>query len=300
VLTEGTITALMGPNGSGKTTLLRILSGELSPESGSVKTQDNVVYMKPENISPSLNVQKYLMSRVKAEIEDDKKIQLSRDLADIFEFTFQLRQTVGELSAGQRQKVMLAGELIRNPKLVLLDEPFTHLDPHTRKEIIKSLFEFVRRQNITLLWVTHDLNEAARFSDKIVLLQHGKIEQEGTPEEIIKAPRNIFTAQFVGYHNFFPVKRKGNEWATPWGDHSFDFSSQHEEALLVVPETSWEIGTSSVRARIEDQYLRDTLWTTHARWEEKTIILQTVERPGKVGEQLTLIPRLAECFLIAL
>ncbi|MFL5784353.1 MAG: ABC transporter ATP-binding protein, partial [Bacteriovoracaceae bacterium] len=180
VLSEGTITALMGPNGSGKTTLLRILSGELSPESGSVKTQDNVVYMKPENVSPSLNVQKYLMSRVKAEIEEDKKIQLSRDLADIFEFTFQLRQTVGELSAGQRQKVMLAGELIRNPKLVLLDEPFTHLDPHTRKEIIKSLFEYVRRQNITLLWVTHDLNEAARFSDKVVLLQHGKIEQEGT------------------------------------------------------------------------------------------------------------------------
>ena len=151
VLSEGTITALMGPNGSGKTTLLRILSGELSPDSGTVNTEEEVVFMRPENFSSSLNVQKYLISRVKAEIEDEKKIQLSRDLADIFEFTFQLRQPIGELSAGQRQKVMLAGELIRNPKLVLLDEPFTHLDPHTRKEIIKSLFEYVRRQNTTLL-----------------------------------------------------------------------------------------------------------------------------------------------------
>jgi ABC-type Fe3+/spermidine/putrescine transport system ATPase subunit len=300
ILPEGTITALMGPNGSGKTTLLRILSGELSPESGAVKTEELVVYMKPENVPSPLNVQKYLMGKVKAEIDDEKKIQLSRDLADIFEFTFQLRQTVGELSAGQRQKVMLAGELIRNPKLILLDEPFTHLDPHTRKEIIRSLFEYVRRQSITLLWVTHDLNEAARYSDKLVLLQHGKIEQEGSPEEIIKSPRNIFTAQFVGYHNFFPVKKKADVWATPWGDHAFDFPFQQEEALLVVPDTSWERSASSVRARIEEQYLRDTMWTTHARWEEKTIIVQTMERPGKVGEQLTLIPRFSECFLIPL
>ena len=195
---------------------------------------------------------------------------------------------------------MLAGELIRNPKLVLLDEPFTHLDPHTRKEIIKSLFEYVRRQNTTLLWVTHDLNEAARFSDKIDLLHHGKVEQEGTPEEVIKNPRNVFTAQFVGHHNFFPVKKNKNMWATPWGDHAFEFPPHHEEALLVVPVTSWEVGASVVRARIEEQYLRDTLWTTHARWEERMIVLQTVQRPGQVGETLRLSPRLADCFLITL
>ena len=129
-LSEGTITALMGPNGSGKTTLLRILSGELTPDSGTINREEGALFVTAPEVSPELNVQKYLISRAKEEIPDEKKIQLSRDLADIFEFTFQLRQKMGELSAGQKQKVFLAGELIRNPRLILLDEPFTHLDIH--------------------------------------------------------------------------------------------------------------------------------------------------------------------------
>lgn len=299
-LSEGTITALMGPNGSGKTTLLRILSGELKPESGTVKTEETAVFMKSPEVAANLNVQKYLITRVAAEVDDEKKIQLSRDLADIFEFTFQLRQTIGELSAGQRQKVMLAGELIRNPRLVLLDEPFTHLDPHTRKEIIKALFEYVRRQNMTLLWVTHDLNVAAKFSDKIVLLQHGKIEQEGTPEELIKTPKNIFTAQFVGYHNFFPVKRAGDKWQTPWGEHSFPAHIKDEDALLVVPDTAWKKAPSDFRVEIEEQYLRDTFWTSVGHSGERKVQIQSLQRLGNPGETQALVAILDDCFLITL
>ncbi len=300
-LPEGTVTALMGPNGSGKTTLLRILSGEIRPDSGKISVEAPALFVTSPEVSPEVNVQKYLIGRVKDEIADEKKIQLTRDLADIFEFTFQLRQKMGELSAGQKQKIFLAGELIRNPRLILLDEPFTHLDPHTRKDILKALFSYVRRQNLTLLWVTHDMNEATRFSDRIVLIQHGKIEQEGSPEVLLKKPRNIFTAQFVGYHNFFPVKKSGSFWETPWGKEKFEFTSEDKEAILVVPDTAWELDTgSSFRVRVEEQFFRDTLWTVIASMDEKSITVQTLKDPPKPGQLLALTPRLDVCFLITL
>ncbi len=300
-LGEGTITALMGPNGSGKTTLLRILSGELSPDSGTIHTEEAALFVTAPEVPAELNVQKYLIGRTREEIPEEKRIQLSRDLADIFEFTFQQRQKMGELSAGQKQKVFLAGELIRNPRLILLDEPFTHLDPHTRKDILKALFDYVRRQNLTLLWVTHDLNEAARFSDKIILLQHGKIEQEGTPEELMVQPKNIFTAQFLGYHNFFPVKRNGNLWMTPWGEKKFSTTITSDDAILVVPDTAWEIDPDSkFKAVVQEQFFRDTQRTTMALNDNRMIIIQGFHPASRTGESLGLYPVLANCFLIGL
>ncbi len=246
-------------------------------------------------------MQKYLTGRAPPEIDDDKKIQLSRDLADIFEFTFQLRQKMGELSAGQKQKVFLAGELIRNPRLILLDEPFTHLDPHTRKDILTSLFEYVRRQNLTLLWVTHDLNEGIRYSDRVILLQHGKIEQDGTPDELITRPRNIFVAQFMGYHNFFPVKKSSKGWSTPWGEMNFPESPESEDALMVIPDTGWEVaGSSPVMATVREQYFHDTLKTVIATTPDRTITIKGLKVEAKPGESLGLIPRNGVSFLITL
>lgn len=299
-LTRGTITSLMGPNGSGKTTLLRILSGQLKPDSGSVSGEDSAFFGLLPEIDQSLNVQKFLTGKARPEIEEEKKIQLSRDLADIFEFTFQLRQKMGELSAGQKQKVFLASELIRNPRLILLDEPFTHLDPHTRKDILTSLFEYVRRQNLTLLWVTHDLNEGLRYSDRVVLLQHGKIEQDGTPEEIITRPKNIFVAQFMGFHNFFPVKKSGSAWATPWGGMSFSSEPVSEDAVMVVPDTGWEINNPGIQVTVKEQFFQDTLRTVIAEAPDRTITIKGLQEFPKPGQSLSIRPRQGVSFLITL
>lgn len=300
-LREGTVTALLGPNGSGKTTLLRILAGELKPDSGKVMMEEAALFARIPEASPELNVQKFLISRTQEEIPEEKRIQLTRDLADIFEFTFQLRQKMGELSAGQRQKVFLAGELIRGPRLVLLDEPFTHLDPQTRKDILKSLFEYVRRQNLTLLWVTHDLDEAARFSDQLVIVQHGKIEQQGSPEEVISLPKNIFVAHFVGYHNFFPVKKSGNVWSTPWGEKEFISPLEGPDAILVVPDTAWVVEkNSAVKVEVEEQYFRNTLRTIEVMYGDKRLVLQGHFPSTKPGQKIGLTPRFEACFLISL
>lgn len=301
-LAEGSISALMGPNGSGKTTILKVLAGELVPHEGSYSLEQEAILVRTPEVPPELNVQKYLVSRVRSDIPCDKAIQLSRDLADIFEFTFQLRQKMGELSAGQRQKVLLAGEIINQPKLILLDEPFAHLDPHTRQGIIQSLFEYVKRQNVTLLWVTHDLNEAARFSDRIILLQHGKVEQEGTPESLVRKPRNLFVAKFMGYENFIPVKKSSSgKWTTPWGETEFRNAPESDEGYLVVPDTAWALEKESpVKVRIEETYYSETMWTALGQSEDRNFRIKNVQSLGDKGARLSLKPHLTDCFVIGL
>src|SRR5690606_23364844 len=214
---SGEVFALMGPNGSGKTTLINIISGTTQADSGTVTIEGELRLFEQREVSDQ-NVQKFLIASNTLDIDEDKKLQLARDFADIFEFTFQLRQNLSELSAGQRQKVMLASELINSPSLLLLDEPFTHLDPHTRKDILSALFEYIRRQGISVLWVTHDLEEATLFADRIGLLNFGKMEQVGKPIDLVRTPRSLFTAKFLGYENFISVTSKDGKWSTPWGN----------------------------------------------------------------------------------
>jgi ABC-type multidrug transport system ATPase subunit len=130
-LDKGEILGIMGPNGSGKSTLIKILSNQIQSESGTFTTEGKITFFPSEDTLPSMNVQKFLVNSVSLEIDDEKKIQLARDLADTFEFTFQLRQNLNELSSGQMQKILLSKELINRPSLLLMDEPFTHLDPFT-------------------------------------------------------------------------------------------------------------------------------------------------------------------------
>lgn len=238
-LEKGEILGVMGPNGSGKSTLLKILSKQINSDGGSFSTDGTVTFFPSNESLPSMNVQKFLVQSVTLEIDDEKKIQLARDLADTFEFTFQLRQNLDELSSGQMQKILLSKELINRPALLLMDEPFTHLDPFTRKDILKGLFQYIKDQNLTVIWVTHDLDEALKFSDKIALMNFGKFEQFSTPAELMKSPKNLFVAKFMGYRNFFSTKKSPNGWTTSWG--SFDLQDiGKDDGILIVPDHAWE------------------------------------------------------------
>jgi ABC-type multidrug transport system ATPase subunit len=236
-LEKGKIMGIMGPNGSGKTTLLKILTGEIKSDGGEYKIAGSVsFYPSPEQIE-NINVQKFLINSVSLEINEEKKLQLARDLADTFEFTFQLKQNFQELSSGQKQKILLAKELINRPSILLMDEPFSNLDPFTRQDILNSLFTYIRHQAMTVLWVTHDLHEAFHYSDVIALMNYGKIEQLGSPENLITSPRNLFVAKFVGYRNFFSVKAKDGR-----------------DEVLVVPDLAWEIDPKGTPYQIEKRY----------------------------------------------
>lgn len=300
-LKKSEVIGVLGPNGSGKTTLINLISGTFKPDDGVMEIDGEVSRFPRNSDEQDQNVQKFLINSVQLEIDEDKKIQLARDLADTFEFTFQLRQNLKELSSGQRQKVLLARELINRPSLLLMDEPFTHLDPFTRKEILNSLFQFIKNQEISVLWVTHDLHEAFKYSDRIGILNFGKFEQLSTPEEIIRKPRNLFVAQFSGYRNFFSVKYENDCWNSVWGKLPFS-KGDKDEAILVVPDSALKPDSEGLRFVIRER---------HAGIQTIEYLLQSEgellawKRPSlaeilEPGAQVKLSPLLEECFLIPL
>jgi len=278
---SGEVFALMGPNGSGKTTLINIISGTTQADSGTVTIEGELRLFEQREVSDQ-NVQKFLIASNTLDIDEDKKLQLARDFADIFEFTFQLRQNLSELSAGQRQKVMLASELINSPTLLLLDEPFTHLDPHTRKDILNALFEYIRRQKISVLWVTHDLEEATLFSDRIGLLNFGKLEQVGSPSQIIKEPLSLFAAKFLGYENFISVSPVEGKWQTPWG--LFGDTRDESPQILVIPANAFVVSEQGIDVKIESLHIRGRMQFLKTKWADKTLYMEfspQVELPQK-------------------
>ncbi len=300
-IAEGMIMAVMGPNGSGKTTLINIIAKKINADKGELTTQGEIrLFSEQENL-PDINVQKFLIQKISPEVEDEKKIQLARDLADIFEFTFQLRQNLNQLSAGQRQKVLLAGELINRPSLMLLDEPFAHLDPHTRTDILNSLFSYLRRQEISVLWVTHNLEEALRFSDTVGLLNFGKFEQMSTPYELINHPRNLFVAQFLGYENFLPIKKIDKEWTTPWGVYTHSTLAE-DEGILVIPEDAFILNDSGLKGKVTHSYLKGLSQRVTVEVGDKSFQVKIRRNSPLLTPESTLFLQvnLAECFLIPL
>lgn len=301
-LGEGKVAAILGPNGSGKTSLLNIIRGTLPIESGEVKIKGPVAFFDPSSAPLEGNVQKFLISSVTVSTDEEKKLQLTRDLADILEFTFQLRQDLKDLSAGQKQKVLLASVLINRPSLLLLDEPFSHLDPMTRKIVLDSLFHYIQNHQISVLWVTHDLNEAFLYSDEVGVMNHGKLEQWGNPEAICFSPNNLFVAQFVGYSNILPVKREASHWLTPWGKWEAKQRIEGAEALMIIPETAWAIGEGD-SFHYKSRTLKDLRWLIEAHRDDRSYFFNVSENQMKqMTEKPSFLasPNLEDCFLIKL
>ncbi len=301
-LPTGAVFTVLGPNGSGKTTLLKILAGTISPDSGSVQIQGSLAFFSPGDPQvETKNVQAFLIDSAPSDIDSEKKIQLTRDLADTFEFTFQLRQTLGELSAGQRQKVLLAAVLIGRPQVLLMDEPFAHLDPFTRTEILTNLFTYIRQQEISVVWVTHDLPEAFRFSDQIALLNFGRFETLTDPLSLVTRPKNLFVAQFVGYRNFFPVKYASGVWSSLWGPLPYPETSK-EDALLVVPDHAWTAVSHGLPMKVLRVEAGLQLLRYELEFEQQRVQLQrsTREMIWPIGTTVHLAPRSEESFLIPL
>ena len=300
---KGNIFALMGPNGSGKTTLLNVISGKLPKDSGNLDVDGKIHFFEKKSPEPELNVQRFLMESVTDQgINTEKKLQLSRDMASIFEFTFQLRQQISELSQGQLQKVLMAAELMSMPDILFLDEPFVHIDPMSRKDILDSLFTYLRQRETTVIWITHEKDEALRFSDLVGLMQHGKFEQISTPVKILKDPRNIFVAQYFGHQNFIKISGLKGKWSTLWGEvHTALLDS---EGFLVIPPQAWKIdSSSSLKGKLTQQFAQYFSWEliVEANYKELKISLPlSAHDQYLIGDEISLAPDLSQCFVIPL
>ncbi len=225
---DGEFLALLGPSGSGKTTLLRIIAGLAFPDAGRVAFNgDDVTDLKvadrkvgfvfqhyalfkhmtvAENIGFGLSVRKRALRPAKAQIA-----ARAQELLELVQLGDLGSRYPAQLSGGQRQRIALARALAVEPQLLLLDEPFGALDAKVRKELRRWLRQLHDRMGLTSIFVTHDQEEALELADRVVVMDHGVIEQVGTPEEIYMAPRSSFVSRFVGDTNSLPVQVNGGK-----------------------------------------------------------------------------------------
>ena len=222
-LKPGEVVALLGASGSGKTTLLRSVAGLEQPSRGRIAIGDSVLYdgaagvdMPVEKRSLGLVFQSYALWPHRTVFENVAYGLRLRGTssADVGTRVTQALSNLGlghlaerfphQLSGGQQQRVAIARALVYNPPVVLMDEPLSNLDAKLREEARAWLRELIVRLHISALVVTHDQTEAMAMSDRILLLNFGRIEQQGTPEEMYNRPQTQFTAEFMGSNNRLP------------------------------------------------------------------------------------------------
>lgn len=215
---EGSFTTLLGSSGCGKTTILRLISGFLNPDSGTIKIngeiQNNVLpnrrkvgmVFQDYALFPHLTVEQNLfyglnLTRPSKEQKAQNE-QIVKTTARNLDIESLMNRFPSELSGGQQQRVALGRALVLQPKILLMDEPLSSLDTNLRLKVREELKEIQQRLKITTVYVTHDREEAFSLSDKIAVMNNGKIVQYDTPENLYFEPKNRFAAEFSGAANF--------------------------------------------------------------------------------------------------
>ncbi|MBQ0599015.1 ABC transporter ATP-binding protein, partial [Klebsiella oxytoca] len=219
-LRRGEVVSLLGPSGSGKTTLLRAVAGLEKPTSGTIAIGKTRVYdgnprseIPAEERNLGLVFQSYALWPHKTVFENVAYPLRLRKVAaaEIKQRVQSVLDQLGlghlgnrhphQLSGGQQQRVAIGRALVYNPPVILLDEPLSNLDAKLREEARVFLRELIVKLGLSALMVTHDQNEAMAISDRILLLNNGVIEQQGTPQEMYGSPRTLFAAEFMGSNN---------------------------------------------------------------------------------------------------
>jgi sulfate transport system ATP-binding protein len=258
---EGELVALLGPSGSGKTSLLRIIAGLEEPDRGAVLFhgedatrrdarerrvgfvfQHYALFRRMsvfENVAFGLRVKPREARPPEAEIR-----RRVTDLLKLVQLDWLGDRLPSELSGGQRQRVALARALAVEPKVLLLDEPFGSLDARVRQELRRWLRRLHDEIRLTSLFVTHDQEEALEVADRVVLLDHGRIVQDGTPRELFEHPAGPFVLDFLGSVNVFPGRVQSGR--AHLGPLSVDYPSHPQAEALPASgyARSWEIDLS--------------------------------------------------------
>ena len=234
----GELVALLGPSGCGKTTLLRIIAGMESADAGHVKfAGEDATHLHVRERQVGFVFQHYALFRhmtvfenvafglrVKPRDVRPGEAEIRRrvfDLLKLVQLDWLADRYPSQLSGGQRQRIALARALAVEPKVLLLDEPFGALDTKVRKELRRWLRRLHDEMHISSVFVTHDQEEALEVADRVVVMNHGKIEQVGTPDEVYSNPASPFVYQFLGNVNVFHSRLHG-QWADVGRDAADD------------------------------------------------------------------------------
>lgn len=219
-IAQGEFVSLLGPSGCGKTTTLQMIAGFVEPTAGSIRIDDRDLLAVPaarrglgivfQNYAlfPHLSVTENIAFGLEMrKIAKDERLRRVADTLDLVGLTGMSARYPAQLSGGQQQRVALARALVIQPELLLLDEPLSNLDAKLREEMQVELSRIQRTINITTLMVTHDQAEALALSDRVVVMNAGRIEQDGLPLDAYENPATGFVCDFLGKANRFAVDR---------------------------------------------------------------------------------------------
>lgn len=248
---EGEIFALLGPSGGGKTTALRCVAGFEQPERGEVRLDSQILtgeghHLPIEKRGIGFVFQDYALfphlsvyDNVAFGLRLMPKSHRRARVAEVLQLTglSGLEDRLPHaLSGGQQQRVALARAIAPRPRLILLDEPFSNLDALLRQEMRDRVRRLLHAEGMTALLVTHDQEEALSFADRIAVMQNGRIEQIGTPEEVYNRPRTLFVAQFLGRTNLLLTQADGAVADTALGRISLHREASGPVLLSIRPE----------------------------------------------------------------
>lgn len=283
---KGEFLTLLGPSGCGKTTILRMIAGFEQPTHGDVVLAgQNVTKLPPNQRDLNLVFQHYALFphmtveeniafglKMKKIPKDEQKKRIEEAVA-MTQLTALTSRYPHQLSGGQQQRVAIARAIANKPKVLLLDEPLGALDLQLRKNLQSELKHLQRSLGITFVYVTHDQEEAMMLSDRIVIMNGGRVEQVGTPREIYATPKTLFAATFVGENNIF--------------SSSEGLFAVRPEKLRPVRETEGARVTGVIQDVL---YLGNVhKLTVHLDQEPMSVTIAldfTDERPWQIGERI--------------
>ncbi|WP_298893774.1 ABC transporter ATP-binding protein [uncultured Psychroserpens sp.] len=263
-INQGEHLAVIGESGSGKSTLLKLLYGEYDLDLGSIHWKNNEILGPKYNLVIGYDFMKYvaqefdLMPFISVEENigkflsnffPEEKKERTAELLDVVELSAFAKTKVKTLSGGQKQRVALARALAKQPEIILLDEPFSHIDNFKKQSLRRRVFRYLKEKNITCIVATHDKDDVLGFADTMIILHNNKIETINTPEHLFKNPKTPLIASFFGEFNVI--------------DNKIVYAHQLEP-----------VETSQLKATVVHSYFKGNYYLIEVKVNEDTIFFE--------------------------
>jgi ABC-type Fe3+/spermidine/putrescine transport system ATPase subunit len=282
---KGDYIAIVGESGCGKSTLLEIIYGLLHIEKGKLFWNNEQLLGPNHKLIPGEEFMKYLpqdfdlMPHISVEENigknlsylDKNRLKRIKDLLEVVDMTHFLKTKVKNLSGGEKQRVAIAKVLAKEPEVLLLDEPFSHIDNFRKNHLRRNLFKYLKSKNILCIVATHDTTDALSFADEIIVLKDAKIEIKDTPEEIYNNPKSAYIGSFFNEINEIPL-------------HILATKSTSKETALVYPNQLKIVKNSRLKATVITSYFKGSYYLIEANLKGKIIFCEHVKKFQKGTE----------------
>jgi len=294
------VTAVFGPSGAGKSTLLNLVSGLLRPDAGEIALDGDVIFSSEKGIDlpperrrigyvfqddllfPHLTVDQNLRYGHDLLPPQRRRFEVDR-IVELLEIGPLLPRRPAQLSGGERQRVALARAIVTRPRILLMDEPLSNLDPPLRQALIEEIRRLQRALGLTILYVTHATEETFRLADRAAIMRDGRIEQAGAPRELYERPRSAFVASFLGPCALLPARIRGSRAETALGVLALsDIDSEGDGLVVIRPEDVLVSEEGPFGGRIERAVSLPSAWQAEiagAGWRLSALLAEE-PKPG--------------------